>query len=388
MNYRKVVVMFTLLILALLFIPGCDRRVEVSSQTAMVPAETKAREERGSWEMEWERVIREGKKEGRVVLYTIWRPEAREALSKAFKSRHGIDIEFILGRGPDLVTKLLAERRAGLYYADIFISGASTLMTVLLPAGIFTPIEEALILPEVKDPKAWMDGRYPFIDKKGLIFHATAHDAGGDAIIYNSQFVRKDEIRSWRDLLNPKFKGKIAMDDPTVAGRGQQVFAVGAEFLGLDYWRELARQEVALTRDRRLQVDWLAKGRYFAALAALNEIYREYQHAGVPIEIAQNLTDEFRYLSTAASNIGIISDPPHPNATRVFLNWFLTKEALTIFVRETQWQSTRLDVPTDIVDELKLRMPGFKYFNAESEEFTQKKLKYEEKAREIFGPAR
>lgn len=85
--------------------------------------------------------------------------------------------------------------------------------------------------------------------------------------------------------------------------------------------------------------------------------------------------------------MGAGNHPPHPNATGFFLNWFLTKEALTIYVRETEWQSTRLDVPTDIVSEFRLRKPGFKYFNPETEEFLQRKLKYAEKAREIFSPA-
>lgn len=373
--------------LLILFITGCARRAEVSPQRITAPAEIKAGEEKQGWAMEWERVTRDGKKEGRVVLYTTWRPEARKAMSEAFKSKYGIDIEFILGRGNDLAEKILTERRAGLFYADIFIGGATTMMTILRPADVFSPIEEALLLPEVKDPKAWMDGKYPFLDKKGLVFHATAHDAGGDAIIYNSLHVKEDEIRSWRDLLKPKFKGKIVINDPTVAGRGQQLFAVSAEFLGLDYWKELARQELDLVRDQRLQVDRLAKGRFFVAIAALNEIYNEYISVGAPIGVARNLTDDVRYLSTASSNIALISNPPHPNATKTFLNWLLTKEALTIFVRETDWHSTRLDVPTDIVSEFRLRKPGIKYFNAESEEFLQKKLVYQEKAKEIFGTA-
>lgn len=372
-----------LLIVAILF--SCAPKA-MPAALEEKPSKVAVAAEIEGWEMEWERVKKEGKKEGRVVMYTTWRPEARSAISGAFKSKHDIVIEFILGRGNDLAEKVLTERRAGLFYADIFIGGATTMMTILRPANVFSPMEEAFILPEVKDPKSWMDGKYPFLDRKGLVFHATAHDAGGDAIIYNSQAIKNDEIRSWRDLLKPKFKGKINMNDPTVAGRGQQLFSVASEFLGLDFWKELARQEVDLVRDQRLQVDQLAKGKLFVSIAALNEVYNEYINAGAPIAVVQNLTDDVRYLSTASSNIALISNPPHPAATKTFLNWFLTKEALTIFVQETDWQSTRLDVPTDMVSGFRIRKPGFKYFNAESEDFLQKKLVYQEKAKEIFSP--
>lgn len=344
-------------------------------------------ESKAGWEMEWGQITKKGRDEGKVVIFTTWRPELRKALADAFKEKYGIEIEYIMGRGNDLAEKIIRERKAGVYYADLFIGGATTMMTILRPAGVFFPVEENLILPEVKDPGIWMDGRFPLLDKQGLIFHVTAHDAGWDVITYNSQLLKKEEIRSWTDLLNPKFKGKIVMNDPTVAGRGQQIFAVGMEFLGLDYWREFSKQQVELIRDQRLITDWVAKGKYFVSIAALNEVYNEYIRVGAPIEIALDLTDAFSYLSTASSNVALPSNPPHPNSTKTFLNWFLTKEALTIFVRESEWHSTRLDVPTDTLPPNVIRMPGKKYLNAESEEFLQKKLVYAEKAKEIFGSA-
>lgn len=348
------------------------------------PAEAQGTAE--SWVSQWEKVIKKGGEEGRVVLFTTWRPEARSAIAQAFKAQHGIDIEYILGRGNDLAEKILSERRAGIFYGDLFIGGATTMLTILLPAGVFSPIAEAFILPEVKDPKAWMDGTYPFVDRKGFIFHATAHAAGGkDSIIYNSNFVKGEEIRYWKDLLQPKFKGKIVMNDPTVAGRGQQLFAVGMEILGESFWKDFASLGVELVRDQRLQVDWLAKGKFHIAIAALNEIYDEYRNAGAPTGIAENLIDVFGYLSHASSNIALVANPPHPNAAKTFLNWFLTREALTIFVKETGWQSTRLDVPTDIVEEFRIRKPGIKYFKVETEDFLQKKVLYGEKAKEVFA---
>lgn len=363
---------------------SCARSsVPLTDKTAPVP-ETSSTQSRASWEIEWAQTIKKGRDEGKLVLFTTWRPELRKTLADAFKAKYGIEIEYILGRGNDIAEKIIRERKAGVYYADLFIGGATTMMTILRPSGVFQPVEENLILPDIRDPKVWMDGKFPFLDKQGLIFHVTAHDAGWDAITYNNQMLRRDEIRAWKDLLNPRFKGKIVMNDPTVAGRGQQIFAVGMELLGVDYWRELSKQQVELVRDQRLITDWVAKGKHLVSIAALNEVYNEYIRVGAPIEVATDLTDAFSYLSTASSNIGLPTNPPHPYARKTFLNWLLTKEALTMFVRDSAWHSTRLDVPTDTLPPYVVRKPGKKYLIADSEEFLQKKLVYEEKAKEIL----
>lgn len=364
----------------LLVISRCtaSTKPEINTSSVSVPSES------SGWIKEWEQVTKTAKAEGKVVIFTTWRPEARQEIAAAFKSRHGIEIEFILGRGNDIAEKIIRERKAGIYYADLFIGGATTMMTVLRPAGIFSAIEPHFILPEVKNPQIWMNGRYPVLDSQGLIFHATAHDAGWDSLTYNYQMVKQEEIKAWKDLLAQKFKGKIVMNDPTVAGRGQQIFAVGMHFLGIDYWRELSKQQVEFTRDQRLITDWVAKGKYLVSIAALNEVYNEYMKTGAPIGIAQNLADGFGYLSTASSNIGMVSNPPHPYAAKTFLNWFLTREALTIFVQNTAWHSTRLDVSTESLPPSVIRKSGFNYLIADSEEFLQKKLVYQEQAREIF----
>lgn len=375
-----------LVLLSILFIAGCAPKAKISSIQTPV-AMPIALEDKQGWEREWEMVTKKGREEGRVVLYTGWRPSVRKAIGEAFKAKHEIEIEFIAGRGIEVLGRLLRERKAGIYYADFYISGGADNI-MLSKAGILSSVVENFILPEVKDSKVWMDGTYPFLDKEGLIFYAAAFDSSGDPITYNTQMVKKEEIKSWKDLLNPKFRGnKIAMNDPTTTGRGANLFAVGMEFLGREYWKELARQQVILTRDLQLLTDWLAKGKYAVAIGAVNEIYNEYIKAGAPIAVLEELADNFYYISLGSSNISIPSNPPHPNATKTFLNWFLTKEPQTIFVRETDWQSTRLDVPTNIITPHRVRKPGIKYFRPDTEEFLEKRnTVFLQDAKEIFAP--
>src|SRR3990167_8066118 len=98
-----------------------------------------------------------------------------------------------------------------------------------------------------------------------MIIRAFAYPTINLAI--NTEHVNQDEVKSYYDLLNPKWKGKIVMSDPTINGTGGSAFAVlGFQLLNLDFFRQLSRQELMITRDERLMVDWVAKGKYAMVL--------------------------------------------------------------------------------------------------------------------------
>lgn len=82
----------------------------------------------------------------------------------------------------------------------------------------------------------------------------------------------------------------------------------------------------------------------------------------------------------------MINKPAHPNAAKVFLNWFLSREGQTVFTRAHGGHSARIDVPTEGLDPDLVRKPGVKYFvGADSEAFLIKEDKTRELATDIFG---
>lgn len=382
----KRTILLSVILLAGMILFACTTKdIAVEKQEAPKAALQESREsQKAAWEIEWEKATSLGRREGRIVLYTTWRPETRQEIANAMKSKYGIEIEYVMGRGADIAEKLLRERKAGIYNADMYSGGSTTLATQLKPAGILMPVEPYLILPEVKDPKVWVNGRLNFVDKDRLIFYFTLFATGYDNFHVNSDLVKKGEIKSWKDLLEPKWKGKIVMNDPTVAGRGNQLFSVAHEVLGADYWIKFAQQLPAITRDQRLQVEWVAKGKYAIMMAGITEIVADFQRAGAPI-VPLNLP-EVNYLSLDSSGIVLPSNPAHPNALKVFLNWLLNKEGQTLWTKSTAYQSARLDVTTEYVDPLSIRRSEINYFQPENEEFLLQRPKFVKIAQEIFEP--
>lgn len=334
------------------------------------------------WQQEWERVIKEGRREGKFVAHAGYSAETLAALRTAFRDKFGIEAEFISGRGAEMRAKFFAERKAGLYVVDLIFRGASGMIADQKPAGELEPLEPVLLLPEVVDPKAWWGGKLNWIDEERYILAYFAYPTGD--LTMNTSVVNPDEIKSWHDLLAPKWKRKISINDPTTTGSGNAWFhAMGKYILGLDYMREMVKQEPVLLRDLRLQAEWIANGKYPLGIAHGSAVVPEFVRAGAPIK--EKLLAEGGYMTAGFGAIALVKKAPHPNAVKVFVNWILTKEGQTLISRLNGSQSARVDVPTDHLTS-GFRREGVKYTDMRSEKYQLEQAQMTEQAREIFAP--
>jgi iron(III) transport system substrate-binding protein len=310
-------------------------------------------------------------------------------MTTAFKKKYGIEVETVTARSLQLIEKMFTERRAGLNMVDAFISGTTDMILRLKPAGVPHPLEREFLLPELTDPlliqKLWYEGKMTFVDRETrLILSFAAYTTVPFAI--NTEMVKPDELKSYKDLLQPKWKGKISINDPTMPGAGGKWFgmALWAKMADLDYMKKLAEQEPAVLTDTRLQVDWLARGKYPVAIAAKTGVFTDFVEAGAPVQRVPAPV-EGAYVSSGGGNIALIKDRPHPNATRLYLNWLLTQEGQTVFSVASGRQSRRLDVPKEHADPAQRIEPGVKYANGDDEEYLSQENKYYDFAKEIFG---
>ncbi|MBI4330762.1 MAG: extracellular solute-binding protein [Chloroflexi bacterium] len=335
------------------------------------------------WEQQWQKVIAGAKREGKVVIYGTGGPTVREGLAPRLLEKYGIEMEFVVARAAQLAEKIDRERRAGLYYPDIYVGGSSLILTELKPLGLLDPLEPALLLPEVVNPGLWVNGQLNFLDRdrKALAFVA----ATNTPLAINTSLVKPGEIRSYKDLLQARWKGKILMNDPTIAGAGGQWYSgVGDKIMGFDYMRGLAKQEPVIIENMRLQVEWLAQGKYAVLLAPHDATLKEFKDAGAPV--AGLIPEEGTFLKSGGGNIALINRPPHPNAARLFLNWLLTREGALLWQKAQGQQSARTDVPADFLTPLNVRQAGVNYASTDDEEFLLKRPQDLKEAREIFGP--
>src|SRR6516162_9333279 len=147
-----------------------------------------------AWQKKWDTALAQAKKEGKVVVLGPPGDGIRDAITQGFtKVFPEVTIEFSGGRGGEMATKIKAERDAGLYSVDIVINGVSTADAYFKPMKALDPIEPALILPEVTDPKYWRDNRLEFSDRSthlDLIFSTQTNVP----VIFNPAQVKAEEV--------------------------------------------------------------------------------------------------------------------------------------------------------------------------------------------------
>lgn len=335
-----------------------------------------------AWQSKWEKTLREAEKEGKVVVYGAATGQIRDALIKGFHDRYGIPVEYMAAKGPEISTKVLSERKAGLYIPDVIIGASVPAITVLKPAGAFDPIEPVLILPEVLDPKVWWNTELPWVDKDHYFIAFLAYASNNIAV--NPEVVKSQDINSYRDLLDPKWKGKMVMHDPTIAGSGRSFTAVMAFYImGVDYLKQLANQEPFIARDHRLLAEWVARGKYPVGLAIESEAIEQMRSAGMSLQYAS--PGEGTYVTTGTGFLSRPKNAPHPNASIIFINWLMSKEGQTVYTDVARLQSARADIPTTNVDPFSIRKPGVKYFVTSTEEYQLRGPESIELSTEIFG---
>lgn len=297
---------------------------------------------------EWEKVLDLAKREGTLAMIGPTGSDRRDAMVNPFQKKYGITVEYFSERGPGIGPRLSAERGAGLYNWDLVITGTTTALNSLIPAGMLDPIEPTLILPDVKDPKRWRGGEHEYIDPGRRLF--VMSQSLFATLFVDPNVVKPGEIKSYKDLLQPKWKGKLVADDPTRAGPGLATFTFFYLHpdLGPNYIRDLAKQELVMMRDYTQQLDSLVKGKYLVLIGVSEPTADEWARKGLPVAIVDpRQLKEGTGLSASSSGLGLFNKAPHPNAARVYINWLLSKEGQTAFAQASGYISSRLDVPTD-----------------------------------------
>jgi len=321
------------------------------------------------WQAEWERTLQTARKEGKVVIYSgsnsNW-----EAVFREFQKKYPeIKVVHVTsGSGSDLAQRIMTERRAGRYLSDLFIGGASTIHQLPYKGRALDPIKPALILPEVTDKsKWWMEGKYNYSDEEQSYIFAF-NGKTQSYFTYNTKLVDPNEFKSYWDLLNPKWKGKMVAFDPSSSGSVAVPLRLlyYTQELGPKYLRRLlGEMDLAASRDTTQIVNWLATGKYAISIFTAIDRARipEAKKQGLPVDwFPPKSFKEGVILSLGSGNISLINRAPHPNAARVAVNWLLSREGQILYQRiEAGQDSQRIDIPKEDVLEYSRRVDGANY---------------------------
>ena len=327
------------------------------------------------WKSDWEQIVTAAKKEGRLNLYVGRYGQA--ALLDEFKNDYPeIKIVSVNGTGDQLATRIAAEARAGKTIADIYSGGPNSSYSLLYRGKILDSIKSAFILPEVLDESKWYGGKHVFTDGEDQFIFVYIALPGVRGLSYNSNLVNAKEFKSYWDLTNPKWKGKTTSQRPTETGLSVNLqFYYYQPELGPEFIRRALGGMDVTFGDRRAITDWLGAGK-FAICHGCRQIEKA-SGQGLPVEDFETGDwKEGQPLSTGGGSISLIKGAPHPNAARVFINWFLSRKGQTAMQRsndlygELPPNSRRIDIPKDVLPAENRLVEGRKYLDVARHEFT------------------
>jgi len=324
------------------------------------------------FDQEWKALLKAAQKEGKLVTFICCGVgRAVGKMIPEFEKKFGIKWINSTGSSSQQASRVLAERRAGKFSLDVWMGGARTSQTRLLPAGALTPVKSLLIHPEVLDQSAWYGGGLTFLDEKDRAYIlAWAGNASTSEIAYNTNLVDPKYIQSYFDLLKPKYKGKIVMRDPAMAGVSQgTAFYYLNPNLGKEFLRRLLTEmDVTITRNARQAAEWLALGKYSICMFSCRQEVRRARRQGLPVE------ERFPHILKEGSRIGVggntvfaLDRAPHPNAQKFFLNWWFSREGQLFAQKTDGGNSLRVDISKAAVALQNLRRKEFTYVFLEKE---------------------
>jgi iron(III) transport system substrate-binding protein len=176
-----------------------------------------------------------------------------------------------------------------------------------------------------------------------------------------------DDFKSVRDLMDPKYKGKIAWVDPRLGGVIEGMVGFIYHSIGPDGLRYLlTKQEPHIVGTSRQLLNAMLMGGKPIGVGVTTGTLREMQHAGLGASIQRPDLADARNVGRSGGIVAVPKTAPHPNAARVFTNWLLSRDGQNAWVKMTQENSARLDVPKG--DPARFPDPNFKWFTWDREE--------------------
>ncbi len=284
------------------------KRVLIACSLGVVLASSSARAE------EWKDVVAAAKKEGKVVIYCMaLGAPYYAAVLKSFEAKYGITVESLDLRASELAERVRTEQSAGRYTGDTELI-TTTMIEAQQKTGDY--IQKLGEIPNAKNL------REPF---KRTEFTLPAYVQPMGILINTKLVAPADEPKSWDDLNNPKWAGKILSDDMRPLGSGNAMFAVLQNKMGAAFNEKLAQQKPVFSRDMRNDARRVARGEYPIYIPQVFAFASDLK--GLPIKIV--IPKEGA--PYASMEFAMLKNAPHPNAARVLINHFLEVESQLLY---------------------------------------------------------
>jgi iron(III) transport system substrate-binding protein len=275
-------------------------------------------------------LIEAAKKEAKVVLYSAMDLPVGEKLGKAFEAQYpGIEVQIERAGSERLFQRIEQEFASGIRAADVVNSADASHFIPWKRNGWLAPFVSEDIAKYF--PESYRDGDGMFATSRIWL----------SSIAYNTSLVKPaDAPKSFADLLDPKWAGKMVKGHPAYSGTIMTTTFQLVRELGWDYFEKLSKQRVMQVQSSTDPPKKLALGER-AVMADGNEynvaLLKEAGHPVEPVYPAEGTP-------TISGPTGIFVSAPHPNAARLFQTWLHTRATQQFFIDYTAQYSVHTQV--------------------------------------------
>ncbi|MBI2989398.1 MAG: extracellular solute-binding protein [Deltaproteobacteria bacterium] len=263
------------------------------------------------------KLLEAAKKEGKVVAYGSLESDTSDAIRKAFQKKTGIEMEYWRASATKVMDRALSEYRAGKPLWDVILTNDNPLQ-IMHKEGVFAKYDS----PSAKEfPKDAIDPNLGPRYRNVIV-----------GVVYNKSIIKPaDAPKSLEDLLNPKYKGKLVMPDPTQHTTTTQWVASLFKLMGKEkadkFIHDLAAMKPILVESLLPAAERVTTGETPIAITYVKYTFI-FGQKGAPLDYVRlgKMLGDGHYAPLG-------NKAPHPNGGRAFIDYFLGNESMGILAK-------------------------------------------------------
>jgi iron(III) transport system substrate-binding protein len=272
--------------------------------------------------------VAKAKAEGKLVWYTSTPIETGQMIVNLFEKEYGIKVEMFRSGGSAILRRFQQEIDAGRVAVDVLTTSDPAAAAFMTKKGLFVafkPKNFDKVPDAAKDP----NGNYVAQRLNMMTIY-----------LRSDKIAAADEPATWDALIDPKYKGKMVMPDPSFTSLLVSVVGMTAKVKGWGYFEKLRANDVMIVQGNQQVSDAIKRGERLIAVGSLDSYAAEDRAAGHPVKTLYPADGVF----VIPSPTSVIKGSPNPNAAKLFAEFMIGDAAQKLFPAGGGY-AARIDMP-------------------------------------------
>jgi iron(III) transport system substrate-binding protein len=297
--------------------------------------------------------VEAAKKEGKLVWYTSTPVETGQKIVDLFLKQYGIKVEMFRSGGSAILRRFQQEMDAGRVAADVLTTSDPAAAALMARKGLFVPFKPRdfdKIPDAAKDPQG-----YYIAQRLNLMTIYLRED----------KIAAADEPKTWSDLADPKYKGKMVIADPSFTALQVSVVGMMSKARGWGFYEKLRTNDTMVVQSNQQVSDMLKRGERLIAVGALDSYASDERRNGHPMKTLYPSDGVF----VIPSPTSIVKASANPNAAKLFAEFMISEPVQKLFPADGGY-AARTDVPppqgSPEVKDIKIIPVDYEYIEKEA----------------------